>query len=367
MLHLTNPYRLMFAILFILLTLLGADSVQAQKAHTFRLYPDPALTTSSNSAYFAHEALPGTIIEESLSVVNPSSEQIHLVLYAADAVTAANGGISIGTTLGETPTATGSWLQLTESEVTLEPAQERDKATAHSLPFTISIPDNMPPGEYAASIVAQPADALDTSEQTGPVGVRFIPRTATTILITIPNEAEELQSNLEITSLRAETNNDQQVIVAELSNTGNKGIPKTEGTLTIRETTGTQLHQRAVNLAYFIAGDSLSQRLNINPPLAAGEYDVILSLNYEDKTVEQSLRLPILQPTPIPTLDTNPPPAPAAPTATSVFEVKGPEIEPEPPSPFPDWLIIAGAVVVLLVFLMLLVIMRLQWKLKQQT
>jgi hypothetical protein len=348
MLHLTNPYRLRLAILFTLLSFLGSSPVQAQNAHTFRLYPDPNLTTSSNRAYFVYEAAPGTIIQDSVLVVNPSSESIHLSLYPADAVTAANGGISIGTTLGEMPTATGSWLQLTESEVTLEPAQEGDKATAHSLAFTLTIPDNIPPGEYAASIVAQPADALETSEQTAPVGVRFIPRTATTVLITIPGP-EPLQANLEITTLRAETNNDQQVIVAELSNTGNAGIPKTEGTLTIRETNGTEIHQRAVNLAYFLAGDSLSQRLNINPPLVDGEYDVILSLNYQDKTVEQSLRLPILQPTPVPTVV----PEPLTPDGDEEL-------------PIPQWMIIAGAVGGLLLLLLLLVIIRLQWKLSRQ-
>ena len=44
----------------------------------------------------------------------------------------------------------------------------------------------MAAGEYGATIVAQPAELAESEAQNGPVGIRFIPRTAATVLLTIP-------------------------------------------------------------------------------------------------------------------------------------------------------------------------------------
>ena len=46
-----------------------------------------------------------------------------------------------------------------------------------------------------------------------------------------------------------------------------------------------------LQLGYFLAGDTLTYRAGIEPELAAGEYDITLSLNYQDQTVEQTTRL----------------------------------------------------------------------------
>lgn len=323
--RLPNVSYLTVALLLSLWGLLAVRPVLAQTAHTFRLYPD----RTPPEAYFVYEATPGMVIQDTVLAVNPSSEPVYLSLYPADAATAANGGIAIATNLGETPTGTGSWLQLTASEVTIEPSENPDQATAHPVPFTLTIPDQIAPGEYAALIVAQPADALNTEEQTGPVGVRFIPRTATRVLVTI---AGPIKPNLEISALRAETNGDQQMIIADLQNMGNAGIPQTEGSLTIRETEGTLIQEIPVRLGYFLANDTLLQRINIDPALNAREYDVTLALTYQDQTVEKTARLSFGAASELPEVNPN-----------DEEEARLP-----PPSPWPDpWLIVAGGIIFL--------------------
>ncbi|MGB0385107.1 MAG: hypothetical protein ACPGWR_09815 [Ardenticatenaceae bacterium] len=333
-----NIRRLAVAALLSLLAFLVVRPLFAQGGHTFRLSPDPALTTSTNNTYFVYDASPGSVIQDTLLVVNPSSEQVKLSLYPADGVTASNGGIAIGTAIDETPTEAGSWLQLMASQVTVEPSEDPKKATTQPVSFNLTIPDNILPGEYAATIVAQPAETVESEGQEGPVGINFIPRSATTVLVTIPGP-EPLSSQLEISSFQADTSSGRQVITAELQNTGNDGIDKTEGTLTIRDSAGALVQEIPVRLGYFLAGDHLTYRTTINPVLQAGEYNITLSLAYQDKNVEQTTSLSLADPVAVPT---------AAPNNQS-----------SPKSPNPDnWLLILLSLVagILLLLIILLTI-----------
>lgn len=215
------------------------------------IYSQVMLMIDSEALFGIHQRTPNQSITDAVLVKNTGNEPIRLMLYAANAKTAANGGVAIAAESGETPSLAGTWIQLAESEVTLQPEEER------SIPFTLNIPDGISPAEYGATIVAQPAQEAEAGEQSGPVGVRFIPRTATTVLLTIPGP-NPLQSQLEIASLRAETDNTQEII-ADLHNVGNDGLEKTEGTLTIRDVNGTTVKEIPLELGYFLAGDTLTQ------------------------------------------------------------------------------------------------------------
>ena len=275
--------RFILASFFCLFTLFVTHPVFAQGGHTFRLMPDPDVTISSNRAYFVYESAAGSAMSDAVVVRNAGNEPIELALYAADAKTASNGGVAIGTKLGDTPQAAGTWIQLSETQISLQAGEER------SIPFTVQIPEGMSPAEYGAAIVAQPADSAQDEGQSGPVGVNFIPRTAATVLLTIPG-VEALQPKIEITSLRAETDTAQEII-ADLRNSGNTGVEKTSGTLNIRDANGTVVQEIPLQLGYFLAGDELIYRANLDSELNAGEYDITLSLAYGDQTVEQSTRL----------------------------------------------------------------------------
>jgi hypothetical protein len=336
---------------FIVAILLGLSlfsDIYAQ-THTFRLYPDPDVTSSTNRAYFVYEAATaGTVMADGVLVMNSGSEPIHLSLYPADAMTASNGGVAIGTQFGEAPRATGTWLQLSESEFTLAPGEER------SIPFTITIPDGMSPGEYAAMIVTQEAESSEAEDQGDTFGIRFIPQAATTVLMTIPGP-EPLQPQLEITQLQATTNNGRQVLLAELRNTGNRSLENSEGTLSIREMTGALVQEIPVRLGYFLAGDSLTYRASLDLALDVGEYDVTLSLTDQDKSVEQTRRLSLAAPEEVPVVQVTP-------------EAQSPTASPEPQlaESWPSWLIMAAAGGGVLILFLMIFIVRLQLKLRRQ-
>ncbi|MGB0385734.1 MAG: hypothetical protein ACPGWR_13015 [Ardenticatenaceae bacterium] len=98
-----------------------------------------------------------------------------------------------------------------------------------------------------------------------------------------------------------------------------------------------------LQLGYFLAGDTLTYRAGIEPELAAGDYDIALTLNYQDQTVEQTIRLSLGEAVKVPEVTEDSPPlspapAPAAPTIPI------------------EWLIAAGfAVVFVLLFLIIIV------------
>lgn len=290
---LSHLYRLIIALFVTMFALLLVHPAFAEGGHSFRLQPDPNVTTSSSRAYFVYESTSGSTISDAVLVKNNGGSPITLVLYPSDAITGSSGGVSIATNLGEAPNKGGTWIQLSESEITLQPDEER------SVPFTVNIPDTVSPGEYGATIVTQEADAAEAeTQESGPVGIRFIPRTATSVLLTIPG-VEPLQSQLEIAELRAETDTGQQ-IVANLRNIGNDGIEITQGNLTIRDTNGTVIQDLPLQLGYFLAGDTLSYRAGIESELPPGDYDVTLSLTYLDQAVEQTIRLSIGAPEQLP-------------------------------------------------------------------
>ncbi len=268
---------------FGLAALLAAGPISAQVVHDFRLLPDPRQSVSAERAYFAFESAAGMVIRDHLTVRNDSGERLRLSLYAADAVTASHGGIAVATRLGEVPERGGSWLEVSASEISLDPGEER------AVPFTVRLPADLPPGEYAASLVAQRAEEKDRGAS-GPVGVRFIPRFAVTVLLTVPGP-EPLRPALEIADLEAVNGARQQAVVADLGNPGDDGLARAAGALTVRRTDGRQMQEIPVRLGYFLAGDSLDFRVGLERVLAAGEYDVTLSLTHEGGTAELTRRL----------------------------------------------------------------------------
>ncbi len=295
------------AFLLALMTILATPSTFAQVAHGFRLLPDPRRSVSSQRAYFVYQSAAGTVIADTLSARNDSDQALRLKLFAADAVTASRGGVAVATRANDTPKQAGAWLRLSDTELTMEPGEHR------SVPFTLSLPQDLAPGEYAASIVAQRA-VEQVGRQSGPLGVRFIPRFAVTVLVTVPGSAATvLRPHLEITDLRAAAGTRRQTIVGDLGNTGNDGLDRAEGKLTVRQTQGALARDIPVRLGYFLAGSDLAYRIGLEPALPAGEYDVTLSLAHRQGTVELTRRLYLGETPEIPVLRAD---APAAPSPT---------------------------------------------------
>ena len=255
----------------------------AQTGLTFNLSLKSDLSRSLQNSYFHYEATAGEIVEDVVVVQNLGPEPVQLALYAADAQTADNGGITFPNK-DKSLSDAGMWLKLTENELTLAPNERRE------VPFSLAIPAGIT-GEHAAGIVAQRLDLANTTSQGS--GVTFVPSVGMTVLVNIAGTVA--QQKLEITELTSKTSRGQQAIIATLHNSGNVGL-HTEGNLTIQQTNGTIEREIPIRLGYFLAGDTLTYPIALNSALPAGDYDITLSLDHEGGNVQQVARLSFSQP-----------------------------------------------------------------------
>ncbi|WP_340698294.1 WxL protein peptidoglycan domain-containing protein [Cellulosimicrobium funkei] len=96
---------------------------------------------------FAYSLAPGGSLRDSLVVSNHGDTPLALAVYAADGFLTDDGTLDL-LPAGEESTALGSWIALDQAEVEIPP-QERVE-----VPFTVTVPDDATPGDYAAGVVS---------------------------------------------------------------------------------------------------------------------------------------------------------------------------------------------------------------------
>jgi hypothetical protein len=89
---------------------------------------------------------PGGSVADGIVVANHGQQPVELKVYAADGFTSDEGSLSL-VVAGEKSKAVGAWITPSEETVTLAAGE-----TA-SIPFTVRIPDDATPGDYAGGIV----------------------------------------------------------------------------------------------------------------------------------------------------------------------------------------------------------------------
>ncbi len=261
-------------VLCCLLLLCIVLTASAQATANFRLYPARE-SSSEGLGFFSYEAQPGITIEDTIALLNAGEEPVRLQLFAADAMTASSGSVTAKTGWDETPQASGAWLNLQPKEVVLAAGEERE------IPFSLVIPDQLPSGEYAASIVAQ---LVNETEEIG--GIQFIPRFAVAVMATVSGE-EPLESNLEFLGISAETSRTGHTLITQLHNSGNDGIKRITGDLTITDSNQQPVATFPIQLGYFLAGDHLNYRLDLGS-LSSGSYEATFTTSYDEKELVQS-------------------------------------------------------------------------------
>jgi Bacterial protein of unknown function (DUF916) len=91
---------------------------------------------------------PGAQISDYVAVTNESQHSQVFAVYASDAYTTSTGAYDL-LPAGQRSVKAGAWIRLAKSSVNLPP---HDQAI---IPFTLTVPPNIAPGDYSAGIVAQ--------------------------------------------------------------------------------------------------------------------------------------------------------------------------------------------------------------------
>ena len=135
-----------------------SDEPGAEIVHSWTLAPAGNDETGGggNRSQLSYIADPGAVLEDAVTLYNLSNVPLVFRIYATDTVTSPDGGIDY---LGadDVPTGAGAWVDFGAEQISL------DAKTQVTIPIAITIPENTPPGDHLAGLLASNA-AISTGE-----------------------------------------------------------------------------------------------------------------------------------------------------------------------------------------------------------
>jgi hypothetical protein len=109
---------------------------------------------------FSYALNPGAHLDDGLVVANRGTEAVELDVYAADGYTTSTGAVDLRLA-AEEPVGVGKWIVVPQRHVSVPAGQTVE------VPFTIDVPADATPGDYAGGVVT----SLTVADQTANVNV----------------------------------------------------------------------------------------------------------------------------------------------------------------------------------------------------
>jgi hypothetical protein len=250
---------------------------QAEEKVSFGIRPTKAHEDIPESfSYFIHTLAPGAHTSDAALVMNQGDAPITLKLYAADAVTAINGGTSF-VNEGEEKNGVARWLSVSVPELSLQPDEER------VVPFNIKVPPNASPGQHVAGLVVEAvtdnAESANGSVQPQ-LMVNVVRRAGVAVLIDVPGPHV---AGLEVTGicLRQQNGDDGATFEYAVRNTGNVYV-RGQGSLVIGVSSGMKLASIPIEMDAVLAGDATHFQVPHPVLLPDGTYLVSATIDYAD-------------------------------------------------------------------------------------
>lgn len=122
------------------------QAIESQGLGGYPANPNPNIPATED--WFIYTIIPGDSINDALMVANNTDETKTLELYPADQTSSSGGGLALKQQVEEM-NEVGAWIDLEQSEVTLNPGQSQE------ISFTVTAPSDLSPGEYIGGIIIQ--------------------------------------------------------------------------------------------------------------------------------------------------------------------------------------------------------------------
>jgi len=140
---------------------------------------------SDTRRQFNFELKTGETKQDSIVIENNNEQPLTLLLYGADATHSNQGSFALVNRTAIQRTI-GNWVKFKDSTITLQGGEKKE------IPFTITVPDQTTPGNYAGGIAAETTTVQNGSEDqknsnTG-AGVVIASRLVVKLFIAIPGE-----------------------------------------------------------------------------------------------------------------------------------------------------------------------------------
>lgn len=232
-------------------------------------------------SYFSYPASTGSILSDEALVINDGSVPLTLKLYAADGITAQNGGTAFtqpGQLSSGYSRGTSGWITLPADEVSLGPGEEQ------VIPFTVHVPADAGPGHHVAGLVveAQPVEGdVESQEGQAQFAVNVVRRVGVAVVVDV---AGEHVTEMGVTGVALQQQSEQgatfQITVHNSGNVYTKG----EGYVLIRAKSGEELASLPWTMDTVLPGDTTF--FNVTHPirLGDGDYRATVLLTYAGKS-----------------------------------------------------------------------------------
>jgi len=177
--------------------------------------------TTLNHNHFAY-ALPagGASVGDAVVVSNFTAEPLSFAVHGADMVAATGGGVAPAAE-GAQPHQVGAWMAVAQPSITVPPGREV------SDPFTVTVPDAQPAGEFLGAVVV-----AETSTDAG--GVHLLTRAALIVDVTVLPSVRLVAA---AGPLQGAQQHDGEHFSVDVDNTGNVLFTFT-GEVTVRDGSG---------------------------------------------------------------------------------------------------------------------------------
>ncbi|WP_329195775.1 MULTISPECIES: hypothetical protein [unclassified Streptomyces] len=167
------PGRLGLALLTLAALLGGvparAAAVDAADGPGWTAEPAAGRAGAAVRPYFYLAGAPGTVLEDSLALANPTDQEHTVTLRGADAYDTADGAFAVRPAAkpgpdGGSGSGAGSWISFGRGAAVRLPARARAV-----VPFTVTLPSGSPPGDHPAALVVTEATEAGQTAQAGEV------------------------------------------------------------------------------------------------------------------------------------------------------------------------------------------------------
>lgn len=173
---------------------------------------NPTDTNKRTRSIFVHTIDFGKSVEEGVLIVNNSDSKQTANVYAVDATITSSGSLTCKQRV-EDKKDVGSWIDVAQSTITLNPRSEK------IIPFTISVPNKkVDVGEHNGCIVIEPVvDEADGNSG----GLRIRTRSAIRVAVTIPGD---LKKKLDFTKFDVRYDKGNYYYDVSVKNSGNVSL-----------------------------------------------------------------------------------------------------------------------------------------------
>ncbi len=208
----------------------------------------------------------GQTDRDSVLIINNTSEQKTLSVYATDSQKSTDGSFACEQFL-DTKDLVGSWITLEKTEVVLE------ASTTEEIPFTLTLPENVDVGETNGCIMIQEKKPEASQDASG-VSLSF--RTGLRVVVTVPGEQIR---KLDIKSFSAEFDGTVVKTKMDVENTGNVSIDS-DIKIDVNSIFGTAI-ENVHNEFPILRGEVSTYNIEMARPFWGGLFTLTPSVDYD--------------------------------------------------------------------------------------